>query len=388
MLHPPHSFPPWTEEKSSGKGYGASLIASGRRLRKALSSSPERPRFLSVAKREVRLAEAAPIAGRQRGGDASREAGRPPPTASRLARPCSGGCSPSLGVWPPPPLWEGYVLPSLPLSDSSMSLLGSYRKKTNNDGYESLQLVDSNGDFCGSRERTGGGTGGGGGNSSSTSSGGGKQGVIPAVVAAASAARSPGRQLQHQPLDSSTMDSSGASSPDMESSYGGGLLDMMKGGAGRLFSNLKDNLKDTLKDTSTKVMQSVASYTKGELDISYITSRIIVMSFPGEGVELGFRNHIDDVRTFLDSRHPDHYTVFNLSPKSYRTTRFHNRGFGSARERRGAKVNDWLRVWCQKEHFMFLSFLTMDFWRGMGCTSRGRAKGPLEMLYCASSRSL
>ncbi|XP_026574319.1 putative tyrosine-protein phosphatase auxilin [Pseudonaja textilis] len=192
-----------------------------------------------------------------------------------------------------------------------MSLLGSYRKKTNNDGYESLQLVDSNGDFCSSRERTGGV----GGNL-------GKQGVIPAVVAAA---RSPARQLQHQPLDCSTMDSSGASSPDMESSYGGGLLDMMKGGAGRLFSNLKDNLKDTLKDTSTKVMQSVASYAKGELDISYITSRIIVMSFPGEGVELGFRNHIDDVRTFLDSRHPDHYTVFNLSPKSYRTARFHNR---------------------------------------------------------------
>uniref|UniRef100_A0A670ZXE3 Auxilin n=1 Tax=Pseudonaja textilis TaxID=8673 RepID=A0A670ZXE3_PSETE len=192
-----------------------------------------------------------------------------------------------------------------------MSLLGSYRKKTNNDGYESLQLVDSNGDFCSSRERTGGV----GGNL-------GKQGVIPAVVAAA---RSPARQHQHQPLDCSTMDSSGASSPDMESSYGGGLLDMMKGGAGRLFSNLKDNLKDTLKDTSTKVMQSVASYAKGELDISYITSRIIVMSFPGEGVELGFRNHIDDVRTFLDSRHPDHYTVFNLSPKSYRTARFHNR---------------------------------------------------------------
>lgn len=52
----------------------------------------------------------------------------------------------------------------------------------------------------------------------------------------------------------------GASSPDMESSYGGGLLDMVKGGAGRLFSNLKDNLKDTLKDTSSKVMQSVARY--------------------------------------------------------------------------------------------------------------------------------
>ncbi|XP_030429276.1 putative tyrosine-protein phosphatase auxilin isoform X4 [Gopherus evgoodei] len=190
-----------------------------------------------------------------------------------------------------------------------MSLLGSYRKKPSNDGYESLQLVESNGDFCGgSKERAGGS----------------KQGVIPAVLAAA---RSPARQ-QPQHLDgssSSTMDSSGASSPDMESTYGGGLLDMVKGGAGRLFSNLKDNLKDTLKDTSSKVMQSVASYTKGELDISYVTSRIIVMSFPAEGVELGFRNHIEDVRTFLDSRHPDHYTVFNLSQKSYRSAKFHNR---------------------------------------------------------------
>ncbi|XP_065410055.1 auxilin isoform X6 [Chrysemys picta bellii] len=191
-----------------------------------------------------------------------------------------------------------------------MSLLGSYRKKPSNDGYESLQLVESNGDFGGgSKERAGGS----------------KQGVIPAVLAAA---RSPARQQpqpQHLDGSSSTMDSSGASSPDMESTYGGGLLDMVKGGAGRLFSNLKDNLKDTLKDTSSKVMQSVASYTKGELDISYVTSRIIVMSFPAEGVELGFRNHIEDVRTFLDSRHPDHYTVFNLSQKSYRSAKFHNR---------------------------------------------------------------
>jgi hypothetical protein len=50
----------------------------------------------------------------------------------------------------------------------------------------------------------------------------------------------------------------GASSPDMEPSYGGGLFDMVKGGAGRLFSNLKDNLKDTLKDTSSRVIQSVS----------------------------------------------------------------------------------------------------------------------------------
>ncbi|XP_041127147.1 putative tyrosine-protein phosphatase auxilin isoform X3 [Polyodon spathula] len=182
-----------------------------------------------------------------------------------------------------------------------MSLLGGYKKKTGYDGYESLQLVDSSGDFN-NGERAG--------NTQGENS----------TEARLAAKGSPARQE-----DCSTMDSSGTSSPDMEASPGGGLLDIVKGGAGRLFSNLKDNLKDTLKDTSSKVMQSVASYTKGELDISYITSRVIVMSYPAEAVEIGYRNHIEDVRSFLDSRHMDHYTVFNLSQKLYRTARFHNR---------------------------------------------------------------
>uniref|UniRef100_A0A8P0P0B1 Auxilin n=1 Tax=Canis lupus familiaris TaxID=9615 RepID=A0A8P0P0B1_CANLF len=182
-----------------------------------------------------------------------------------------------------------------------MSLLGSYRKKTSNDGYESLQLVDSNRDL-----------------SAGSGAGGGKQ----RVNAGAAAARSPAQQSQDR---ASTMDSSGASSPDMEPSYGGGLFDMVKGGAGRLFSNLKDNLKDTLKDTSSRVIQSVTSYTKGDLDFTYVTSRIIVMSFPLDNVDIGFRNQVDDIRSFLDSRHLDHYTVYNLSPKSYRTAKFHSR---------------------------------------------------------------
>uniref|UniRef100_A0A672LBX6 Auxilin n=1 Tax=Sinocyclocheilus grahami TaxID=75366 RepID=A0A672LBX6_SINGR len=114
-------------------------------------------------------------------------------------------------------------------------------------------------------------------------------------------------------------------SPDLDGNYGGGLLDMVKGGAGKFFSNIKDNLKDTIKDTSTKVMNQVATYTKGELDIAYITSRIIVMSYPAEAVEMGYRNHTEDIRSFLDSRHADHYTVFNLSQRNYRGAKFSNR---------------------------------------------------------------
>jgi len=64
---------------------------------------------------------------------------------------------------------------------------------------------------------------------------------------------------------------------------------------------------------------------KGELDVSYITSRLIVMSYPAEGVESAIKNHIDDVREFLETHHPGSYTIYNLSNRSYRTVKFHNR---------------------------------------------------------------
>lgn len=54
------------------------------------------------------------------------------------------------------------------------------------------------------------------------------------------------------------------------------------------------------------------------------------MSFPAEGVESAIKNSIEDVRLFLDSRHPGHYAVYNLSKRSYRPSRFHNRVCRSA----------------------------------------------------------
>ncbi|XP_051535546.1 cyclin-G-associated kinase-like isoform X1 [Myxocyprinus asiaticus] len=104
---------------------------------------------------------------------------------------------------------------------------------------------------------------------------------------------------------------------DADQGMGGGLLDILKGGTERFLTNIKD--------TSSKVIQSVASYAKGDLDLSYITSRLAVMSFPAEGVESAIKNNIEDVRLFLDSRHAGHYAVYNLSKRSYRPARFHNR---------------------------------------------------------------
>ncbi|XP_074640546.1 cyclin-G-associated kinase-like isoform X2 [Tubulanus polymorphus] len=101
-------------------------------------------------------------------------------------------------------------------------------------------------------------------------------------------------------------------------STAGTMFSYLKGGAGSLMKNIKD--------ASSKVMETVsASMNKGDLDISYITSRLLVMSFPAEGIETAFRNHIDDVRSFLDSRHPNAYAVYNLTTRSYRPVKFQNR---------------------------------------------------------------
>ncbi|CAB3243967.1 unnamed protein product [Arctia plantaginis] len=86
----------------------------------------------------------------------------------------------------------------------------------------------------------------------------------------------------------------------------GGLFSSIKGGAGSFLKNLKD--------TSSKVMQTVQqSIARTDLDISYITSRLIVMPYPSEGLESAYKtNHIDDVRAYLESRHPGgKYCVYN-----------------------------------------------------------------------------
>ncbi|XP_010227060.1 PREDICTED: cyclin-G-associated kinase [Tinamus guttatus] len=128
-------------------------------------------------------------------------------------------------------------------------------------------------------------------------------------VTAVSQSSKPAGQLNN-------MYNAGLTVAECDQTYGG-FFDILRGGTERFFTNIKD--------TSSKVIQSVANYAKGDLDISYITSRIAVMSFPAEGVESAIKNNIEDVRLCLDSKHPGHYAVYNLSPRTYRPSRFHNR---------------------------------------------------------------
>lgn len=105
--------------------------------------------------------------------------------------------------------------------------------------------------------------------------------------------------------------------PAPSSSGNSALLGGVVKGANSLFSNIKD--------MSSKVMQSVAGYVKNDLDLSYITSRIMVMSYPADGIESTYKNNIDDVRYFLEAKYPENYLVINVSPRTYRTEKLSDR---------------------------------------------------------------
>lgn len=63
------------------------------------------------------------------------------------------------------------------------------------------------------------------------------------------------------------------------------------------------------------------------LDLTYITPRIIAMSFPALGFESMYRNKIKDVSRFLNQRHGQSYLVVNASDRNYDYRYFNNNVF-------------------------------------------------------------
>ncbi|XP_066915198.1 cyclin-G-associated kinase-like [Clytia hemisphaerica] len=110
--------------------------------------------------------------------------------------------------------------------------------------------------------------------------------------------------------------------------------------AGSLFSNIKD--------VSTKMMSSVAGYVNKDLDISYITPRLVVMSFPADGIEGTYKNNIDDVRMYLDTKHPESYVVINISQRTYRTAKLNDRVYELGWNPKRAPPLDKLVSLCRK----------------------------------------
>ena len=49
-----------------------------------------------------------------------------------------------------------------------------------------------------------------------------------------------------------------------------------------------------------------------DLDLSYVTDRVLAMGYPSVGAESCYRNPMADVRAFLEDRHASHYRIWNL----------------------------------------------------------------------------
>ncbi|XP_071497279.1 phosphatidylinositol 3,4,5-trisphosphate 3-phosphatase TPTE2-like [Diadema antillarum] len=81
-----------------------------------------------------------------------------------------------------------------------------------------------------------------------------------------------------------------------------------------MFGRLISERRHVTKASRKLVSENKRRYKKDgfDLDLTYVTDRIIASSFPSSGKQSIYRNPITEVSRFLNTKHPNHYKVFNM----------------------------------------------------------------------------
>ena len=117
----------------------------------------------------------------------------------------------------------------------------------------------------------------------------------------------------------------------------------------------EDELKLTVKNKSfASFLKSLVSQDKNrfcfdgfDLDLTYITSRIIAMGLPSTSYEALYRNDMNDVINFFNERHPKHYKVYNLcEEKKYAPNIFYKQGYFPFQDHEAPPLN-LIRPFCE-----------------------------------------
>ena len=104
----------------------------------------------------------------------------------------------------------------------------------------------------------------------------------------------------------------------------------------QLRQHTENEIKQTVKNKSnTGYLKSLISKAKTrfcydgfDLDLTYITTRIIGMGLPSTSIEGIYRNNMEDVKRFFSTRHKNHYKVYNLcEEKTYPKDSFYKQGY-------------------------------------------------------------
>ena len=117
----------------------------------------------------------------------------------------------------------------------------------------------------------------------------------------------------------------------------------------------EEAVKLTVKNkTNTSFLKSLVSQDKNrfcfdgfDLDLTYITPRIIAMGLPSTSYEAFYRNDMNDVKNFFNERHCEHYKVYNLcEEKKYAPNIFYKQGYFPFQDHEAPPLN-LIRPFCE-----------------------------------------